>query len=268
VKTLKLTLPLVALTGFVLAGCPADDAPQETETTTENNTTTDGPTTTTPEPTTTTVDPDTTATTVEPTTTVGETDTSSTTEPEPGPFVFEEAPPEEYVQVDRKGFPAINTGLNLLGDKDAYNAASPQDDAALTFAPNIFDSLETLHLGAPGMQTADNTGLDDDLLSLGLEPCITPPLPMDSCDDQGGPFAIPDVITIDLDDAAGFPNGRRLDDPVMDVIFAVLLLELGTHDVTTFLDLDGDGTLGPSLNPLTNDVEFLAEFPYLAPANE
>lgn len=266
-KTLKLTLPLLAITGLALAGCPADDAPAETEGTTVADTTTDGPTTTTPMMTTM-VDPDTTATTVEPTTTVGETETAGTTEPEPGPFVFEETPPEDYTQVDRKGFPAINTGLNLLGDKDAYNAASPADDAALMFATNIFESLETLHLGAPGMQTADNTGLDDDLISLGLEPCVTPPLPMDSCDDQGGPFAIPDVITVDLDDPAGFPNGRGLADPVMDVIFAVLLLDLGTHDVTTFLDLDGDGTFGPSLNPLTNDLEFAAEFPYLAPAHE
>jgi Domain of unknown function (DUF4331) len=266
-KTLKLTLPLLALTGLVLAGCPSDDAPPgETESTSDDPTTTNGPTTN-PMMTTTT-DPDTTVGSMDTTATAGETEMSGTTEPEPGPFVFEEAPPEDYTQVDRKGFPAINTGLNLLGDKDAYNAASPADDAALMFASNIFESLETLHLGAPGMQTADNTGLDDDLLSLGLEPCVTPPLPMDNCDDQGGPFAIPDTLTLDLDDPSVFPNGRGLDFPVMDVIFAVLLLDLGTHDVTTFLDLDGDGTFGPSLNPLANDMEFAAEFPYLAPAHE
>lgn len=266
-KTLKITLPLVALAGLVLAGCPSDDAPVDTETTTENNTTTDGPTTTTPMMTTM-VDPDTTAGTVEPTTTVGETDPSGTTEPEPGPFVFEERPPEDYTQVDRMGFPAINTGLNLLGDKDVYNAAGPEDDVMLTFAMNIFQSLETLHLGAPGDQTPDNTGLDDDLISLGYEPCITPPLPMDNCDDQGGPFAIPDVVVLDLDDPPGFPNGRALPDAVMDPIFAVLLLDLGTHPLTAFQDLDNDDVPGPALNPLANDVDFPGEFPYLAPAHE
>lgn len=264
-KSLKLTLPLLALTGFALAGCPSDDTGQEGGSSTGDDQTTTSPTTT---PTTMTTDPDTTAGTVGMTSSSSSGGDSSTTAEPVGPYVFDETPYEDYVQVDRKGFPAINTGLNLLGDKDAYNAASPADDAALMFATNIFESLETLHLGAPMMQTADNTGLDDDLAAFGLEPCVTPPLPMDSCDDQGGPFAIPDVLVIDLDDPPGFPNGRQLADPVMDVIFAVLLLDLDTHDVTTFLDLDGDGTFGPSLNPLENDVAFPGEFPYLAPPNE
>lgn len=264
-KTLKLTLPLLALTGFALAGCPSDDTGGQDGSSTGDEPTTTSPTTT---PTTMTTDPDTTAGTVGMTSSSSSGGDSSTTAEPVGPYVFDETPYEDYVQVDRKGFPAINTGLNLLGDKDAYNAASPADDAALMFATNIFESLETLHLGAPGMQTPDNTGLDDDILAIGLEPCVTPPLPMDSCDDQGGPFAIPDVLVLDLDDPPGFPNGRQLDNPVMDVIFAVLLLDLDTHDVTTFLDLDGDGTLGPSLNPLENDVAFPGSFPYLAPPNE
>jgi hypothetical protein len=266
-KTIKLTLPLLAITGFVLAGCPSDDEPGvETESTTGDTTTTGSPTTTPPVTESTTLDPDTTDTA---TVTVGETETTAgTTEDPVGPFVFDETPFEDYAQVDRKGFPAVNTGLNLLGDKDEYNAASPADDAALMFATNIFESLETLHLGAPGAQTPLNTGLDDDLMALSLSPCVTPPLPMDNCDDQGGPFAIPDVITIDLDDDPGFPNGRRLEDPVIDVIFAVLLLDLDDHPVTTFVDLDGDGTPGPSLNPVENDVAFPGAFPYLAAANE
>lgn len=186
--------------------------------------------------------------------------TSSTTGPEPaGPFVFEEASVDLYQQVDRKGFPLVNGTLNLLGDKDQYNRASPEEDVTLTFAMNIFQSLETWHLGAPGAQTPDNTGLDDDLISLGLEPCVTPPLPMDSCDNQVGSFAIPDVLTIDLDEPAEFPNGRRVQDPVVDVILAIFLLDLGTHLVNTFMDLDGDGELGPALNPLANDVEFPSE---------
>jgi hypothetical protein len=218
---------------------------------------------------TTTVDIDTTVGTMDTTDTMPLTTTDgSTTEVGPGPFVFDETPFDEYTAVDRKGFPAVNTGLNLLGDKDAYNAATPVDDANGVFETNILESLETLHLGAPGMQTADNTGLDDDLLTLNFEPCVTPPLMMDTCDNQAGPFAIPDVVKIDLDDPAAFPNGRPLDAPVMDVILAVLLLDLNTHDVTAFVDIDGDGMPGPSVNPLANDVPFEAEFPYLAPAHE
>lgn len=265
-KSLKLTLPLVTLAGFVLAGCPSDDAPVDSESTTEGTGSTgQTPTTTPPE---TTVEPDTSAGTDQATGSSGTTAEGSTTEVGPGPFVFDETDPGDYLPFDRKGFPAINTGLNLLGDKNAYNQASPQDDAALAFVTDILTSLEVLHLGAPDNQVPDNTGLDDDLATFGLEPCVAPPLPMDSCDDQGGPFAIPDVLTLDYDEPPTFPNGRRFEDPAMDIIFAVLLLDLDTHDVSTFVDLDQDGTPGPSLNPTANDVEFAAEFPYLAQAHE
>ncbi len=193
------------------------------------------------------------------------TGSSPTSGEPPGPFQFEDAPLDHYTQVDRIGLPLANLFLNVLGDKDVYNAADPQDDAALAFAINLFESLETLHVGAPGFQTADNTGLDDDLFSLGLTRCVSPPLPMDTCDDQIGPFAIPDVLTLDLDDPPGFPNGRRLEDPVADVILAVLLLDLETHEATLFVDLDGDGIPGPSLDPVENDLELDPGFPYLAP---
>ncbi|MCX4243140.1 DUF4331 family protein [Paraliomyxa miuraensis] len=269
-KSFKLALPTLAVAGLVLAGCPADDAPPGSDSSTgEDSTTTAGPTTT-PPPTTTGEDT-TEGTTVMPTTTVGETEDteSSTTGPEVGPYVFDDTAFEDYLQVDRMGFPAINTGLNLLGDKDAYNMATPDDDANLVFLPNILDSFETLHIGAPMMQTADNTGLDDDLITLGLAPCDWDPSgPGDDCVEQGGPFAIPDTLKIALDQPAGFPNGRELNAPVMDLILAVLLLDLNAHAITTFLDLDGDMVPGPSLNPLENDVPFDTEFPYLAPAHQ
>lgn len=266
-KTLTKTLPVLALAGLFMGGCPGDDGPPAEDSTTSDDTTA-GPTTNTTPPTTMT-DPDTTATTTEAATeTIGETDPTTTTTGEPGPFVFEETPFDQYTQVDRMGFPAVNTGLNLLGDKDEYNAASPADDAALMFVTNVVESLETLHLGAPGMQTPDNTGVDDDLIGLGITPCVTPPLPMDTCDDQGAPFVIPDVIEIVLDQPTGFPNGRQLEVPVMDIILAVILLDLDTHDITLFIDLDGDGVPGPSLNPLANDVPFEGDFPYLAAAHQ
>lgn len=201
-------------------------------------------------------------------------DTSTTLDPDTTgdsthPFIFIDEDPSDYVQVDRAGFPGVNTLLNLLGDEDAYNAGTPADDAAGAYSSNIRESFETIHLGAPGAQTPDNTGLDDDLLGLALDPCVTPPLPMNNCDDQTEPFVIPDVITINANADSGFPNGRRLADPVMDIILAVVLIDLGPmlQGLTTFTDLDQDGTPGPSLNPLANDVEFQASFPYLAHAH-
>lgn len=72
-------------------------------------------------------------------------------------------------------------------------------------------------------------------------------------------LVVPDVLTIDPSAAAGFPNGRLLSDPVIDVTLAVL-----------FLDIDANGQSPLSLaslplNPPTNDVAFRSSFPYLAP---
>ena len=53
---------------------------------------------------------------------------------------------------------------------------------------------------------------------------------------------------------AGFPNGRQLTDPVIDVTLALILLDLGVHDVTTLI----------GVNPTENDRAFLRRFPYLA----
>lgn len=264
-KMIKLSLPILALTGLALAGCPGDDTPS-TGTDTEGDDTTTTSTTTT-----TTIDPDSGSTTVVDPTGVDPTGVDPTgTDPtgEEDPYQFNDTPFGDYTQLDRQGFPAVNSGLNF-GDKDAYNQGSPADDASLAFVTNVVEALETLHLGAPGMQTADNTGLDDDLLALGFMPCVTPPLPMDTCDDQGAPFVIPDVIEIDLSITDPmmntFPNGRPLDFPVMDVILAVILLDLNTHPLDAFIDIFQDGTF-VSLNPLQNDVPFEADFPYLAPA--
>ena len=66
---------------------------------------------------------------------------------------------------------------------------------------------------------------------------------------------------INLDGAAGFPNGRLAADPVVDVTLAVLLLDLSApgQDAATLANLP--------LNPPENDVPFLDEFPYFADPN-
>lgn len=68
---------------------------------------------------------------------------------------------------------------------------------------------------------------------------------------------VPDTLTLDLSAPSGFPNGRKLADPVIDVTLAVIFLDLGTHSPTTLAGLP--------LNPPTNDVAFQSTFPYLAP---
>lgn len=71
-------------------------------------------------------------------------------------------------------------------------------------------------------------------------------------------LVVPDTLTMNLSATSGFPNGRKLADPVIDVTLAVIFLDLSVH---------GAGTLaGLPLNPPENDVAFRNGFPYLAAA--
>ena len=118
---------------------------------------------------------------------------------DPTIFMFDETPPEDYTQQDRKGFPAINTGLNILGDKDAYNASNPAEDVSMMAAEqNAEDSLDYLHDGFMAM----GNGLDDDLDAVGLTPC--PTAGVGDCLEQAGPFAIPDTLNITVGDTLNF----------------------------------------------------------------
>ncbi len=230
-----LTLSLLLSGATFVAGCPADKGDTETGATATVATTGDGPTTSG-----TTAGGTTTPTTTEDPTT-GEPTTEDPTTGGGDPFVFDATPPGDLAQVDRMGMPAIATAVISMGMKDAYNEATPTDDAASAFVPDIIANLVNLH-----------TALDDDMAGFGFTPCD----PMTSCVAQGGPLVVPDTLKIDVSKAAGFPNGRRLADPVIDVTLAVVMLDLAVHDALTFANIP--------LNPPANDKEFLETFPYLA----
>ena len=68
---------------------------------------------------------------------------------------------------------------------------------------------------------------------------------------------VPDTLTLNLQAASGFPNGRKLADPVIDVTLAVIFLDLTKNDALTFAKIP--------LNPGGNDVPLPATFPYFAP---
>jgi hypothetical protein len=136
-----------------------------------------------------------------------------------GTVDFRTDAPTAFTRVDRMGMPAVATALIGSAMKDAYNDADPSDDAAGTFVPELAASNTALH-----------TALDDDLGGLSLSPCsmteMVGPLPA-----PGGPtvasLVVPDVLTINPANAPGFPNGRQLADPVIDVTLAIILLEMG-----------------------------------------
>ena len=69
---------------------------------------------------------------------------------------------------------------------------------------------------------------------------------------------IPDMIKLNLNAPSGFPNGRNLTDPVVDITLAAIFLNLSKN---------GPGTLAAlPLNPSGNDRPFKTVFPYLADA--
>jgi hypothetical protein len=194
----------------------------------------------------------------------------------PEDFIFREDAADAYTRVDRMGMPAVSTALissDGLGDpalgKNDYNDANPVDDATPgqaglpQFAVEIVTNLTGLH-GA----------LDDDIAGFGLTACT-----MDDGDGDGLPdcvgqavvpdgpsvvsLVIPDHLTINPAAASGFPNGRLLQDPVMDVTLAVILLDMTVHNPTSIV-----GALNPTANDLGVEGAFLSTFPYLHPPHQ
>lgn len=179
----------------------------------------------------------------------------------PGQFDVRIDAPERFVRVDRMGQPAVGTALLSRapgsrpdGDnqRDALNRADPADDTV--FIPEMLATLVTL------LQQ-----LHPALVSAGLTPCSTGTgrtINIDQCVIQVAPVIVPDVVTIDLDRPTSWPNGRGFDDPVVDRLLALALLDLGVHDIDILFSLPLNPP-GNEANP--NDLS-PREFPYLRPA--
>ncbi|MFV8749522.1 hypothetical protein ACNOYE_03100 [Nannocystaceae bacterium ST9] len=159
------------------------------------------------------------------------------------PFVFAANPPNDYTRVDRMGLPSIATALISSMEKDNYNAANPESDN--TFFSEISMSISNLH------------GVFDSY----LEPQALVPCAPDVCLEQAAPLLIPDTLKLDITKTNGFPNGRGLPDRVFDIVLAMILLDLGVpgQGLQTLAELP--------LSQTQNDVEFSADFPYLAAPN-
>jgi Domain of unknown function (DUF4331) len=161
----------------------------------------------------------------------------------------------DFVRVDRMGMPAVATALIAAADRNAYNDTPNGSESD---ASKFIASLTAIH-----------AALDSDLRTKNLVPCSMTTNVNNLPECLGQEYApgkkvadlvVPyDAIRLDLTAPSGFPNGRQLPDPVIDVTLAVLLLKLGagTQDATTLAKLP--------LNPPKNDKDFVATFPYLAP---
>ncbi len=118
-------------------------------------------------------------------------------------------------QFDRMGRPGITTVLIPTGRKDLFNSGSPATDVA-NFTGDVVARIMSL-----GRTAADAAGLAAVLL--------------------------PDQLTINTGSSAGFLNGRRLADDVIDIELQVLT-----------------GNAAATDGVASNDKAFFQTFPYLA----
>ncbi len=179
-----------------------------------------------------------------------------------GSVNFRNDMPAMYTRVDRMGMPAVSTALVASARKNAFNDGDPTGD--MSFATDFLAVLTGLH-----------AALDDDLMARNLAPCSMTTLVggLPQCAGQTyAPMAtvasliLPnDVLNINLAADAGFPNGRRFSDQVIDITLGVLLLNLNGGACGTGGGMCSAATLAMvPLNPRANDRPFLPDFPYLA----
>jgi len=133
-----------------------------------------------------------------------------------------------WVQVSRLGNPLINELVIPLGLKDKFNRTQPQNDLA-NFGANVlrpFPAAALNQLFDLGIKTTDRTDIVQALLT-GI-PNVTQigndPAPADTLKLNLGvpPSATENRFGVIGGDLAGFPNGRRLGDDVVDITLRVV----------------------------------------------
>jgi hypothetical protein len=172
----------------------------------------------------------------------------------------------KFVQVSRLGNPLVNELVIPLGQKDRFNRTQPQNDAKnygkyvvnpeLAKLMNALFSLGVKETGRSDIVTALLTGVPG-LTQISAKPAAADTLKIN----LGVPPTAADQVNrfgVIAGDNAGFPNGRRLGDDVVDIELRV---------VGGFLLPEDQGgkklPLGDGVDQ--NDKPFLATFPY-APA--
>jgi hypothetical protein len=169
------------------------------------------------------------------------------------------------IQVSRLGQPLVNELVIGLKDKDAFNASEPKDDgqfasyvthptlpalvellfaSAGVRAPTNFprtDLVEVFLTGVPGLNQTTATA---EMLRLNTSTPAVPAAAQNNLGVIGG-------------DVAGFPNGRRPGDDVVDIALRVVMGKLlSTNDAPS-------GQLPFTDGALVTASMFTSSFPYL-----
>ena len=173
----------------------------------------------------------------------------------------------DWVQVSRLGNPLINEVVIPIGQKDKFNRTSPADDLQNfgKYALNPEPARLLNALFGLGVKETDRTDIVQALLTgvPGLTQIGKNPAPADTLKLNLGvpPAATENRFGVLAGDVAGFPNGRRLADDVVDIELRVIAGAL--------LPADKGGKqipLGDGVDQ--NDKPFRSTFPYVAPATD
>ncbi|MGH2531097.1 MAG: DUF4331 family protein [Thermomicrobiales bacterium] len=167
----------------------------------------------------------------------------------------------DLVQVSRLGMPLVNEVVVPLGAKDLFNASRPTDDAQFLAGitdPELPKLLNLLYgINVP-------TGQRDDLVQVFLtgvpglnQPPNVVPAEMLRLNVAIPPTAEENPLGVIGGDLAGFPNGRRLGDDVVDVALRVVAGVL----VGDEFNVSPNNELGDGVD--ANDKPYGDEFPYI-----
>ncbi|MEL6869603.1 MAG: DUF4331 domain-containing protein [Pseudomonadota bacterium] len=181
-------------------------------------------------------------------------------------------------QVSRLGNPLVNEVVIGLRDKDRFNASEPVDDPQfLTYVTNpVLPELIEALFGGAGVQ-APNVFPRNDLVSVFLTGItgVTQPANLQAPGEMLRLNTAIDVTAADAQsnlgvvggDNAGFPNGRRPGDDVVDVALRAVmgvLCTLDNPDVFGCVPADAPSGGLPYTDGVTvSATQFRAEFPYL-----
>jgi hypothetical protein len=172
----------------------------------------------------------------------------------------------DLVQVSRLGNPLVNEAVIDLARKDVFNAIEPTSDAAAldrVLDPEV-PKLLNLIFGVQSPPPPRN-----DLVTIFLTgiPGINQPASVRPAEMLRLNLAIPPVAFNDPaysrmgvlgGDAAGYPNGRRVGDDVLDI---VLQAAAGATPLTPAFNRSPNNALGDGVD--RNDMPYLPSFPYL-----
>lgn len=171
-----------------------------------------------------------------------------------------------WVQVSRLGLPLVNEVLIPLGAKDVFNATLPENDAK-DFAPFLLNPEPAKLMNALyGLKVPANPRTSDIAPILrGAGAGLTPANYLQPADLLRVNVAVPvnpapNRLGILAADAQGFPNGRRLNDDVVDILLRLLA---GGTPFTPQTNVAPNNALTDGVD--TSDIQPVPYFPYLAP---